>query len=440
MDITDVLGCLRPLVIEVDGFGVVRGAHGGFGGFLGLDLANLVGQSVFDHVAPTDAEELTANFAESAGETLETVSLPLPFRVEMIGGDGGLHPVDVIATGRDAGGEHWSWVAILVPAVLQSTISRPVDALIAREPRERVKALLTEELAVDNERYSSRGFLVEPVAPASVEVVTSRPEDQDVSDEIARSVARGWSPWTGIGNAETMAIAVDSLPAGLRSLVQHRGWRRISATPVALGGEVVAVYLVMGRVPDGYVVDQVLTNVASRFRYIARVTALIVSGWRDRDQLEYAATHDALTGLANRRAFDAAVAATDGGGVLFIDVDGFKSVNDGCGHSIGDRVLVEVARRIEAACGHGDLAARIGGDEFAVLVRSDTDLAVLAAAIATAVGAPLAIDAGPRRVAVSIGAVRDIVDGDWLAPASRAMRRHKRNPGCAGDAGRVAVL
>ena len=436
MNLAAVLASIRPLVIEVDGFGVVRAAHGGFGGFLGLDIPALVGQSVFDHLAPADATELAQYFIESADESLDTVSLPLPFRVEIVGGDGRLHSVDVIAAGRDEGGETWSWVATLVPAALQASISRPLDALVALEPRTRVKMLLTEDLAVDNDGYCSRGFLIEPIARSFVDVVTSRDDDHDLADEIARAVALGWSPWGAVPHAETVPVAVEALPRGLRALVEQRGWRRCSTTPVHLDGEVAAAYLVMGRVPEVYAVDHVMTNTATRYRYIARATALILGAWRDRDRLEHAASHDALTGLPNRRAFEAAVGGMGASGLLFIDVDEFKAVNDEFGHDIGDAVLVEIARRIDVASGT-HLAARIGGDEFAVLAHGASDLVVLGEAIAASVAEPLGIGGGPDRVTISFGAVEDVRDRDAMALASHAMREgksHSRRAGVDGGA------
>jgi diguanylate cyclase (GGDEF)-like protein len=87
------------------------------------------------------------------------------------------------------------------------------------------------------------------------------------------------------------------------------------------------------------------------------------------------ARHDALTGLPNRRMFrdelDAAL-ASDGvrGAVFLIDIDRFKSVNDVYGHGVGDDLLVEIAKRLKAAAGPCNLISRIGGDEFACVIRS----------------------------------------------------------------------
>jgi len=89
--------------------------------------------------------------------------------------------------------------------------------------------------------------------------------------------------------------------------------------------------------------------------------------------LRFRADHDALTGLANRPRFaECAERALLPGApgtvsLLLIDLDGFKPVNDTYGHHSGDRVLVEVARRLTAVAGPGDVVARLGGDEFAVL-------------------------------------------------------------------------
>lgn len=91
---------------------------------------------------------------------------------------------------------------------------------------------------------------------------------------------------------------------------------------------------------------------------------------------EWRATHDALTGLPNRvllfERMDAASRALSAGGaefaVAYLDLDGFKAVNDTHGHAAGDLVLQEVARRLEARLGPGDFAARLGGDEFAIIL------------------------------------------------------------------------
>lgn len=98
--------------------------------------------------------------------------------------------------------------------------------------------------------------------------------------------------------------------------------------------------------------------------------------------LTHRATHDALTGLANRAALTERLAAsfasgsdlrTHHEGLLFIDIDDFKDVNDSFGHEGGDELLVQLAARLRASVRSHDLVARLGGDEFAVVVLNNDD-------------------------------------------------------------------
>jgi diguanylate cyclase (GGDEF)-like protein len=101
-------------------------------------------------------------------------------------------------------------------------------------------------------------------------------------------------------------------------------------------------------------------------------------------KLSYLAHHDPLTQLANRTAFihklEGCLSAAQRTGtrcaVMFLDLDGFKQVNDAHGHEAGDTVLCEVARRIQASVREEDLVARLGGDEFAVLLDQIEDAQV----------------------------------------------------------------
>ena len=125
-------------------------------------------------------------------------------------------------------------------------------------------------------------------------------------------------------------------------------------------------------------------------------------------RLEQEASTDALSGLANRRAFEAALAvdAGDDVAVLFIDLDGFKAVNDQFGHSAGDEVIRKVGARINAAIRHVDLAARLGGDEFAILcrdVRAETDVLRLAERLIDTVSEPIHLPEGRADFGLSIG-------------------------------------
>ncbi|MEU6990874.1 EAL domain-containing protein [Streptomyces sp. NPDC046465] len=132
-------------------------------------------------------------------------------------------------------------------------------------------------------------------------------------------------------------------------------------------------------------------------------------------RLRYEATHDALTGLPNRTLFferlDKALAAgtTARFGLCYLDLDGFKTVNDSLGHAAGDRLLVEVADRLQScATAPGEMVARLGGDEFVALTTgpdTETEVDELAGRIMNALATPIRVDGRELTVRGSIGIV-----------------------------------
>ncbi|WP_219689143.1 putative bifunctional diguanylate cyclase/phosphodiesterase [Streptomyces anatolicus] len=171
-------------------------------------------------------------------------------------------------------------------------------------------------------------------------------------------------------------------------------------------------------------------------------------------QLQHNAEHDPLTDLPNRALFTRRVSqaltgrrVTDRGtAVLFIDLDGFKAVNDTIGHQAGDELLIQAARRLQEAVRAGDTASRLGGDEFAALIVGDgtRDQAAreqhiyeLADRLRITLSQPYAIDGNDVRVAASIGvafAEPGIGAGELLRNADLAMYRAK-----AAGKGRVEL-
>ena len=157
-------------------------------------------------------------------------------------------------------------------------------------------------------------------------------------------------------------------------------------------------------------------------------------------EMAYRATHDPVTGLPNRYLLDDRLRqalARDRRepktlGVLFCDVDGLKGINDRLGHAVGDQVLMETARRIEAVIRPADTAAHLGGDEFVVLCESiDEDGATaVASRVETAFDAPMIVDGVELSVGVSVGLAvtsdPDVIPADLLAEADHAMYRAKQ--------------
>ncbi|MEV6847727.1 diguanylate cyclase [Actinoplanes sp. NPDC051411] len=127
------------------------------------------------------------------------------------------------------------------------------------------------------------------------------------------------------------------------------------------------------------------------------------------ERLAHEAQHDALTGLPNRRRMQDVLDSTlrqDAVAVLFVDLDGFKPVNDAHGHEAGDELLRQVAQRLSACVREQDVLARVGGDEFVVLmpgVLGWEDAESMADRIRRAVEQPFVIDGGEVLIGASVG-------------------------------------
>ena len=160
--------------------------------------------------------------------------------------------------------------------------------------------------------------------------------------------------------------------------------------------------------------------------------------------LSYAAQHDALTGLANRAAFmdelQRVAASQEMATVFFLDLDGFKAVNDQWGHTVGDELLIAVSKRLVAALRTNDLGARYGGDEFVAIVFGLEDNAAsirFGQRLIEAIERPFQLGPHNVRISTSIGVVR-VTEGlgaaDLLRRADIAAYRAK-----AAGKGRVRI-
>jgi len=146
---------------------------------------------------------------------------------------------------------------------------------------------------------------------------------------------------------------------------------------------------------------------------------------RKEQQLRHDATHDALTGLANRSLFGervtAAVTRSGPLSIVFVDLDDFKTVNDTLGHGVGDALLVTVADRMRGAVRAGDTVARLGGDEFAILFEGLEPDAVdgILVRITEALLEPVIVEGHPLTARASFG----VVEGTGGENADDLLRR-----------------
>lgn len=162
----------------------------------------------------------------------------------------------------------------------------------------------------------------------------------------------------------------------------------------------------------------------------------------ERSRLAYQAVHDPLTGLSNRTLFYKRARAAiehivDGQlkmGIIYIDVDEFKPINDELGHEVGDKVLVIIGQRLKEAVRSSDTVSRLGGDEFGIVLHglANKDAAqVIAEKIVRSIARPIATQGHELKVGASLGIVVSSNNGikvdDLVRQADNAMYKAKRN-------------
>ncbi|MCV7217579.1 GGDEF domain-containing protein [Mycobacterium crocinum] len=200
--------------------------------------------------------------------------------------------------------------------------------------------------------------------------------------------------------------------------------RSMIVVPLVDGNRTQGVLKVICGEPDAFSDDDV-----TLLEHLAQFIAKALARANVMDAKAHAASVDPLTGLANRAAFLAALETTISGAagtgnpvavVVYIDLDGFKPINDVYGHPVGDEVLKIIGGRIAANSREGDLGARIGGDEFAVLLESSSypDPFSLRDRLVTILQEEMDTSVGPLTVGASCGTA--VVGGADLAEAVMA--------------------
>jgi diguanylate cyclase (GGDEF)-like protein len=173
----------------------------------------------------------------------------------------------------------------------------------------------------------------------------------------------------------------------------------------------------------------VFPTIATLFLAFIRMTVSLRQAHDLGDEKTLART-DELTGLPNRRRLIAELDSFSKveGALMLLDLNGFKQVNDRCGHGAGDQVLIQVAARFARVLPQSALLARLGGDEFGVLLNGTSHSTLeIVQALKACVSYPFLIDGKNISVGVSIGHVSNSEGGDLLAKADAAMYAAKRS-------------
>jgi diguanylate cyclase (GGDEF)-like protein/PAS domain S-box-containing protein len=257
------------------------------------------------------------------------------------------------------------------------------------------------------------------------------------ADTLYAHVANGGGPLL-LGPAKLQA-----LPAELRAAAESAAPYWLGVPLKAPGGTIGALVVKGAATSTPYTeADQEL------LQFVAAQVATAIERMQLHEQLKYMAQYDALTGLPNRQLFldrlESALvrAGRNAGGVslLFLDLDKFKQVNDLYGHAAGDLLLHEVAQRIKGRVREADTVARIGGDEFVVLLETAAtpgDATRVADQIKAAMELPVTFGNVSLHATLSIGVAEYPEDGRTAAQllkyADSSMYAAKRRRGVSED-------
>jgi diguanylate cyclase (GGDEF)-like protein/PAS domain S-box-containing protein len=374
---------------------------------LGRDPADLIGRVAFDYVHPEDLDIAAAALTQIVEEFDERPGEGVPIAMRLLHADGS--PVDV-EVGSAPMLEDPIVRGIIIRARSlsgQQFLDRALEALVASSPLEEVLQFLIASL--DHELTWARAALLYDWDGA----IFNKRLSAGLPDPLVGGDGGSTELWRGAmaGDQTVVFQTLDELPEAVRRVAEDEGFAALWVAPVGAGPDADAhACLAIWREVTG---DPWVSHQVSLARAV-RLTRLAFDRRRAEEMLQRAALYDALTGAANRAQFfdrlsDLPVlerrhhAHT---AVLYVDLDGFKAVNDTYGHLAGDAVLQTVTERMLGAVRAGDLVARLGGDEFAVLC-SDVDNADQATALAdrliAATGEPIDVGGAVVRVGVSIG-------------------------------------
>ena len=351
------------VVIAADG--TIRYAGGSVESILGWRPEDLCGRNMADFLPPDQVALAIEAITEIERIDRDGAGVPMVFGV--LRPDGGTTWMEIGAIPMlDTPGiegivlRHRVWDA-------QYHLDAFLDTLLADRPLDEVLACLSRSIAASLEsqaatvHYGFDGTAFEGCTGFGV-------------PEPCLDLSIGpWCTHTGSG---ATAHAVSDLAPPLADAARRAGLRSCWTVSVPTSDGLAPAVLTVWRSTDlpPLIGHRHVLNRSTRYVQLALVRSA------EHQRLRHLAGHDALTGVANRHEFRDRLAHALSIGerdiaVAFCDLDGFKPVNDSYGHLAGDRVLVEVADRLRASLRTGDELARIGGDEFTVLLRNVPDTA-----------------------------------------------------------------
>jgi diguanylate cyclase (GGDEF)-like protein/PAS domain S-box-containing protein len=403
---------VNPFVL-IDPTGTAVWASTSVDELLGVPAGELVGRSMLDLVAPESRDEAVDALAHAVDDARRPGSVPAAWEgvgpvLQMLRPDGSTVSCSIaVATPVRTG------LPCFVLQLRRSDAAHALEkALLAMGTNRPLAEVLVEVAAVLRGELPDAEVVIAHHdgtgdAPRAVTV----PGARDHVD-VAATAPDLWAK--AVDNpGEVVEWPTDDLPEPLRQAAQEAAFRWVTllgVAPVVDDDPTTAAVLVIWSRSEYRM--HFLNH--DRLERCGSLTSMALRWEYGRRALQWAATHDGLTGLRNRASFLTELRAARGLGrrtsdktaVLYLDLDDFKPVNDLHGHTLGDRVLVEVAGRLRLTVRPTDLIARLGGDEFAILCPGLDSIAaaeLLAQRLVTEVSAPMRVEGIDVHIGLSVG-------------------------------------
>ena len=430
-----VLDRLPTALIVVDDAGVIVYGNEALERIAGWSGAEGVGTGIFDYIHPEDQPWLADAFLALADrnndDSLVTDRPWVPIHFRLVARSGEVVPVEVTGNGSLHDPHVDGIIYEVRPAYEREIVQRVLSGVATGGD-------LDEQLSLVVDLISASMIDIDS---ALLRVDSGRPEILVVNTEELRPV---------------LERAVEAGDLGtFGEVLQTPEFRDIGAMGCTLGAELTAlgycdawnvnVTSVEGDASYRIIAFTAIHHIPAkgirdRLSWAGELMSVILLRLHNEQLLDRAAHHDALTGLPNRlglrRHLENIRAECDELAILFVDLDGFKAVNDAHGHQTGDEVLKVIARRMAATTRPDDVVARLGGDEFAVVLASPANEPLDTMAVSThlieTIEAPLTIEGHTVSVSASLGFTEldDDIDLDTaIGAADRAMYVAKRAGG-----------
>jgi len=420
--IVDTLS-IPVLVMAQDG--TITYAGGSTARDFGVGIDGAVGRNVLEFLPPEEVEEAIATMADLAEH--ERVGIGVPTVYTILRADRTATRQAIAAVPLLDDPDVQGIVLYFLPWDAQLHLDDSLARLLAGDPLDDVLSTLSQAVAVsleaigaavhhgfDGDRFGSSGAWNVPHECLALEE----------------------SPWRcAVEAGKPVYAPTRVLPPAAAGAATAAGIAGVWAIPIDVGPDVAPAVLTVWRPVHAEPVTAHDFVVTRCLRYVQ--LTLVRSA--EHEQLAHLASHDPLTGTANRFQFRSNLErALETGGpavLLFCDMDRFKAVNDGLGHGVGDEVLVELVQRLRSVLRPGDHLARIGGDEFTVLLRTDEEGArQVAERLVEVTAVPFEVGESTIDVGLSVG-IAVARPGDTpdqlLRRADGALYEAKGNPSTA---------